>query len=261
MWDFSVPLYLFSVREFEVAERSGKMQSEFQKGGASPFPRSGVAVSVLLSLLMFGVGAVLWADLPSMIPSGKVDFDGEPTMTPRWLFVVTMPSVTLLLLPSLAFLPGSRERFQRVSGARNPWSTSSLRRVLNLFLPLLALVFAALHGAVLLREAGRETWLPIDQLVVLVLAVFLVGFGLITPLLRTGRGDGDLFARWWGRARGPVGAGIALVGVVTGVAGLLLEEPVMATGSMGLIGPVIFVGCAFPFIKGRNRENDVRSGS
>lgn len=237
------------------------MESEFREGGTNSFPKAGVAVSVLLSLLMLGVGAALWADLPAMVPSGKVDFDGEPTMTPRWLFTVAMPSVAILIAPALAFLPGLGERFQRVSGQGAPWSTSSLRRVLNLFLPLLSLVFAALHTVMLLREAGRETWPPTDHLVALVLAVFLVGLGLITPLLRAGRGSDDLFARWWDRARRPMGAGIVLVVVVTGATGLLLGEPVMAAFSVGLIGPAILVGCAVPFIGERNLKIDSRSGS
>lgn len=237
------------------------METETRERGENLFPRVGVAISVLLSLLMFGVGAAVWADLPAMIPGGKVDFAGEPTMTPRWLFAVAMPSVTLCVAPVVAFLPALGERFQRLSGQGAPWSSPSLRRFLNLLLPLLSLVLAILHTVLLLREAGRATWPSTDHLMLAVLALFLVGVGLIVPLLRPGAGSDDPVARWWERARVPVGVGIVLVGSVTAATGFLLGEPVMAAYATGLIGPVILVGCAVPFIGERNRKNDSRSGT
>lgn len=220
------------------------METETTERGGAPFPRVGVTISVFLSLLMLGVGAAVWADLPPMVPGGKVDFAGEPTMTPRPLFVVAMPAVTLLVVPTLAFLPALGERFQRVSGQGTPWSEPSLRRFLDLLLPLLSLALAALHTVLLLWEAGRATWPSNDHLMVAILTFFLVGLGLIVPLLRAARGSDDPAARWWERARRPVSAGIVLVGSVTGATGLLLGEPVMAAYATGLIGPVILVCCA-----------------
>ena len=237
------------------------METEAEEREGNLFPRAGVTISVLLSLLMLGVGAAVWADLPAMVPSGKVDFSGEPTMTPRPLFAMAMPAVTLLVVPTVAFLPALGERFQRVSGQGTPWSAPSLRRFLNLLLPLLSLALAALHTVLLLWEAGHATWPSNDHLMAAVLAFFLVGLGLIVPLLRAARGSDDPAARWWERARRPVSAGIVLVGSVAGATGFLLGEPVMAAYATGLIGPVILVGCAVPFIGERNRKNDSRSDS
>lgn len=90
------------------------------------------------------------------------------------------------------------------------------------------------------------------------MAGLLAATGLLVPLLRTRSGHDTVAARWWGRARRPVGVGLMLVGVATGLVGFLVPGSLWAIFLSVLTMPVILLGCAFPFIGDQGWRHESR---
>lgn len=227
--------------------------------GGVPVPWLGAASASLMALIAVGVTASLWSELPEMVPSGKVGLDGEPTMTPRWLFATAMPGVTLLLVAVLLVGPSLGARFQRALRMPVFWSGRSSRALMDLFLVLLGGFLLATHLIMLHLEAGRDLPLSAEHLLALLVAGFLVAMGLLVPLTRARAGYGTVGARWWDRARWPVGVGFVLLGVATGLVGLLVPGTLWAPLVGVLTVPVILLGCAFPFLGNQRWKNRPRS--
>ncbi|WP_017585813.1 hypothetical protein [Nocardiopsis ganjiahuensis] len=217
-------------------------------GGGVPVPWVGAALASLMALAALGVAGALWAELPEMVPNGRVGLDGEPALTPRWLFVTAMPGVTLLLVAVMLVGPRAGVRFQRALRLPVPWPGRGARRSMDLFLVLMGAFLLATHVVMLRSEAGRALPLSTEHLVVLLVAGFMAGVGLLVSLLRSGDGHDTVAARWWDRARRPVGVGLALVGVATGLVGFLVPGTLWAVLMGVLMMPVILLGCVFPFI-------------
>ncbi|WP_017581362.1 SdpI family protein [Nocardiopsis valliformis] len=224
-----------------------------------PAPWTGVAVASLAALAGAGVSLWLWPELPEMVPSGRAGLDGEPSLTPRWLFAAAMPGVILLLVAVLAL--GSRVglRFQRSLQLPTPWSGRRVRVLMDLFLVLMGAFMLAVHVIVLHGEAGRDLPLSTEHLVVLLMAAFSVALGLTVPLMRTRDGLDSVAVRWWERARWPVGVGLMLTGVVTGLVGLLVPGTLWSVLMGVLMMPAILLGCAFPFVGDQSWRNESRS--
>lgn len=239
-------------------EKVEKVQGEAGEG-AFPFPWVGAAASLAMIVLMIGVSRALWPELPEMVPSGKVGLDGEPTLTPRWLYASAAPGVLalLVLLMSVGVLVGAW--FQRELRMPVIWSAKGARAVLNLFLLLMGALVLAVHTVMLHSEAGRELPLSTDHMMVVILSGHLVGLGLLLPLLRAKTGYDTLPARWWDRARWPVGTAVALVGGVCAAVGFLASEPILAAYLVGLMLPAILIGCAVPFVGNQDWKNKTRS--
>lgn len=216
--------------------------------GGVPVPWAGAAVASLMALAAAGVAASLWSELPEMVPSGKVGLDGEPTLTPRWLFATAMPGVIALLVGVLLVGPRIGARFQRALRMPMFWSVRSTRWLMDLFLVLLGGFMLATHVIILHSEAGRDLPFSTEHLMALLMAGFLVAMGLLVPLMRARSGYDTVAARWWARARWPVSVGVMLIGVATGLVGILVPGPLWAVLVGVLMMPVILLGCAFPFI-------------
>lgn len=234
-------------------------ESERKTGRRVPFPRWGMLGAAVAVALMVVVSAHVWSALPDPVVT-DTGVDGRVAGTvPRWFFVSIMPLATLTLGGKFALVSVVGSAVQRASGLRVPWPEPVLGRALNLFLLLMALLLAVIHTVMLHHEAGRELPPSTDHLMVLTMASFLSGTGLIVLLLRQEGEPDTLLSRWWSRARGPVAGGILLVGVVTAAAGLLLPDPVVAAYLVGLVNPAVLVGCAFPFLwsrKWRRKSED-----
>ena len=235
--------------------------SERKAGGEIPFPRWGTLGATVAVALMVVVSVHVWSALPDPVATAT-GADGRVAGTvPRWLFVSIMPLTTLLLVGKFALVSVLGSAVQRALDLRVPWSVPTLRRVLNLYLLLMALLLVAIHTVMLHHEAGRELPPSTDHLMALTMAVFLLGAGLVVLLLRQEEGRDTLLSRWWTRARGPVSGGIVLVGLVTGAAGLLLPDPVVAAYLVGLVSPAMLVGGAFPFLGNREWRRKPEDGS
>jgi cytochrome bd-type quinol oxidase subunit 2 len=115
-----------------------------------------------------------------------------------------------------------------------------------------------LPGA-LIDEAGRDLPLSTEHLLVLLMAAFPVALGLTVPLMRTREGLDTVAVRWWERARWPVGVGLMLTGVVTGLVGFLVQGTLWASLMGLLILPAILLGCTFPFVGDQSWRNEFRS--
>lgn len=230
--------------------------------GESPVPWTGAAVASLAALAGAAVSLWLWPELPEMVPSGKAGLDGEPTLTPRWLFAAAMPGVVLILVAVLALAARVGVRFQRSLRLRlpvpRPWSGRRIRLLMDLFLVLMGVFLLAAHVIVLHAEAGRDLFLSTEHLMLLLLVGFQVAVGLMVPLLSSGGGHDTPAARWWERARWPVGVGLMLTGAVTGLVGLLVPGTLWATLMGLLMLPAILLGCAFPFIGDQSWRNESR---
>lgn len=223
-----------------------------------PVPWTGAAVASLAALAGAGVSLWLWPELPEMVPSGKAGLDGEPSSTPRWLFAAAMPGVILLLVVVLAL--GSRvgARFQRSLQLPTPWSGRRVRVLMDLFLVLMGALMLAVHVIVLHDEAGRVLPLSTEHLMVLLMAAFPVALGLTVPLMRTRDGLDTVAVRWWERARWPVGVGLILTGVVTGLVGFLVQGTLWASLMGVLILPAVLLGCAVPFVGDQGWRSETR---
>ncbi|MBR8744185.1 hypothetical protein [Nocardiopsis sp. MG754419] len=221
--------------------------AECAEGGRSiPFPRAGTVAAIAAVAFMGLVSVHLWSALPDPVPSGERDLDGAPSTVPRGVFVSVLPLAALLLVGVFALVVRVGSGFQRAPGRAVPWSSPSLRRVLNLFLLLMALLLATVHTVALHDAAGRMPEASADRLIALSVAAFLVGMGLIVPLLRVEAGRDGAPARRWHRARVAVGVVVGLLGVLSAAAAFLLPGPVVAAASMVLVGPVILAGRAVP---------------
>ncbi|GAB3705908.1 hypothetical protein [Nocardiopsis oceani] len=238
----------------KVKEEQGK-----DGRGAFQFPWAGSAVGLVLVVLMAVVSWTHWAELPRMVPSGKVDLAGEPTLTPRWLYASAAPSVMVLLMVILSIGLPIAARFQRELTMPVFWSAKGARALLDLFLVLMGGFVLVIHTVMLRAEAGRELPLSTDHMMVLFVAAFLVGMGLLVPLLRAKADYDTLSARWWDRARWPVGIAVALVGVLCAAVGFLASEPMLAAYLVGLMLPAILIGCAVPFVGNQEWKNKTRS--
>ena len=212
-----------------------------------------------MAVAAVGVSASLWPELPDMVPSGKVGLDGEPTLTPRWLFAAAMPGITLLVV--VVMLVGARigVRFQKALQLPVVWPERGGRWLMDLFLVLLAGFVLATHVVLLHSETGRDLPLPTEHLVVLLTAGFTAGLGLLVAFIRAGADQDTVMARWWDRARWSVGGGLVLVGLATGLVGFLVPGTLWAILMGVLMVPVILLGCAFPFIGNQNWKNRPRS--
>jgi hypothetical protein len=226
---------------------------------ASSVPWAGAAVASLTVLAGAGVSLWLWPELPEAVPSGKAGFDGEPALAPRWLFATAMPGTVLSLVAVLLAGLRTGARFQRELRIPAFWSGRGARRLMDLFLVLTSGFMLATHAVVLHSEAGRDLPLSADRLLALLMAGFVVCFGLLAPLLRAGSGQDTVAARWWDRARWPVGVGLMLVGAVTGLVGFLAPGTLWAALTGLLMVPAILLGCAFPFTGNQEWKNRPRS--
>ncbi|MFE9243208.1 hypothetical protein [Nocardiopsis sp. NPDC006938] len=216
--------------------------------GAVPVPWVGAAFATLTALVGLGVTVALWGEIPQTVPSGKVGLDGEPTMTPRWLFASAVPGVVLLLVAVVTVGARVGSGFQRALRLPVFWSRRSAGWLLDLHLALLSGFLLAVHVVILYSESGRDLPLGPDRLVALIMAAFLVGLGLLVPVVRTREGRDTPATRWWRRARWPVGGGVAAVGALTGAVGLLAPGAQWAAVAPMLLLPVILLGCAVPFL-------------
>jgi hypothetical protein len=240
------------------AEMAGTTTGNAAEQEGVPVPWAGAAVASLTVLTGTGVSLWLWPELPEMVPNGKVGLDGEPALTPRRLFAAVMPGVVLLLVTALTLGARAGVRFQRSLRLPMPWSGRRIRVLMDLFLILMSVFLLAVHVIVLHEEAGRGLPLAAEQLMPLLMAGFLAALGLMVPLLRTGEGLATAAARWWERARRPVGAGLVLTGAVVGLVGLLLPGTLWATLVGVLMIPAILLGCAFPFAGDQSWRNESR---
>lgn len=229
--------------------------------GGGPVPWVGAALASLMALAALGVSGALWAELPEMVPSGKVGLDGEPALTPRSLFATAVPGATLLLVTAVLVGPRVGMRLQRALRLTVIPLGRGARRAMDLFLVLMGGFMLAIHVVVLHAEAGRPLPPATEHLVVLLVAGFVAGLGLLVPLMRSGDGHDTVAARWWDRARRPVGVGLVLVGVATGLVGFLVPGTLWAVLMGVLMTPVILLGCAFPFIGKQDWMNRPRSGT
>ncbi|MBQ1082215.1 hypothetical protein KBX21_13520 [Nocardiopsis sp. B62] len=222
--------------------------------GAVPVPWVGAVLASLMALVAVGVTVTLWPEIPEVVPSGKVGLDGEPTMTPRWLFTTAVPGTILLLVTALTVGARLGAGFQRALRLPVFWSGRSLGRLLDLNLAVLAAFLLAVHVVMLHSESGRELPMSTDQLMALLLAVFLMALGLLVLVVRAREGHDTPAVRWWNRARWSVGGGVVAVGVLTGAVGLL-PEPRWAALTGVLLMPVILLGCAVPFVGDQSWRN------
>ncbi|MFE3461110.1 hypothetical protein ACFXKD_26500 [Nocardiopsis aegyptia] len=225
-----------------------------------PFPWAGAFLSVVAVLVMLGVSVVLWPELPARA-AGDAAFGGEGSHPPRLLMAVAMPAVTVMIVGCTALGPLLGAALQRGLGLPRHRSGRADRALMNAFLVLIAVFLSATHTVLLHEEAGRALFLPLERLLVLLTAGLLVGCGLLVALLRTSGGTDHVVVRWWGRARRPVGAAIAAVGVLIGSAGSLLPEAVHAAPLAGLLAPAIALGCAVPLVGDQSWRHGSRSGA
>lgn len=228
--------------------------------GRIPLPRWGTLGTLATVVFMVAVSIHLYPGLPARVDSAEYDILRGSSDLPGWAVASILPAVSLTMVAVFSLVSVVGDRFHRALETPTPWSTRSLRRVVDLFSLLLALLLAALHVVTLYEVAGGGPSLPTDRIVALTLAAFLVGMGAIAPILRAERPEETPAARWWEQARGWVGASIALVGVATGVMGLVLPDPTVAAYTVMLMGPAILVGCAVPFVGDREWKKEPRSG-
>lgn len=225
-----------------------------------PFPWAGVVTLGLAVLMMLGVSVVLWSELP-VLASGDAAFGGDASRPPRLLMAAAMPGVTAMIAACMALGPPLGAALHR--GLRLPrhWSGRADLPLMNAFLVLIAVFLTATHTVLLHEEAGRELFLPLERLIVLLTAGLLVGFGLLVALMRTPVGADHVVGRWWDRARRPVGTAVAVVGVLVGSVGSLLPEAVYASLMVGMLVPAMAVGCAVPLVGDRSWMHGNGSGA
>ncbi|KOX17084.1 hypothetical protein ADL05_11045 [Nocardiopsis sp. NRRL B-16309] len=226
----------------------------------SSFPWAGVLLSVLAVLAMLGVSVALWAELPTRA-SGDAAFGGDGSRPPRLLMAAAMPGVTAMIVGSMALGPLLGPALHRGMGLPRHWSGRSDRALMNAFLVLIAVFLLAAHTVLLHEEAGRALFLPLERLLVLFTSGLLVGLGLAVALRRTPTGNGHVVARWWDRARRPVGAAVVVVGAVVASVGSLLPEAVHAAPLVALLAPAMALGCAVPLVGDQSWRHGNRSGS